>query len=145
MTAGGICTRMVATAAPTESVRAAASRMAEQGVGTLVVLEPNRPDRAMGLVTDRDIAVRCVAAGLDPAKTPISMVMTTPVQSVEEYLPIEDAILRMAGGGTRRLVVTGPGHKLVGLLSVDDVLDLLVEEADAIARLLEKQRPRVPV
>lgn len=144
MSAGRLCSRSVATAWPTESIRTAARRMAENEVGTLVVMEADGLSRALGIVTDRDITVRCVAANLDPDQTEIAKVMTTPVESVIETTPIEDAISRMASAATRRLVVAGKDGRLVGILSLDDVLDLLSEEIQPIARLLEKQRPHLP-
>jgi len=57
---------------------------------------------------------------------------------------MEDALAIMARAGTRRLVVLGEGNRVVGLLSLDDVLDVLVEETAAIGRLLEQQKPRIP-
>jgi CBS domain-containing protein len=50
----------------------------------------------------------------------------------------------MAIVGGRRLVVTGEADRVVGILSLDDVLELLVQEAGTIGRLLEKQQPRIP-
>lgn len=143
MSAGKICSRVVAMVAPHESVRVAARRMAENEVGTLVVVDVNAVAQAAGIVTDRDIAIRCVAGNLDPDTTPVSLVMTSPVVSVDESTPIEEAASRMASAATRRIVVTAEGHRLVGILSVDDVLDLLIEEAKSVARLLEKQTPHI--
>jgi signal-transduction protein with cAMP-binding, CBS, and nucleotidyltransferase domain len=71
--------------------------------------------------------------------------MTAQVQSIDQEAPIEDALSRMASAGTRRLVVTGDGHAVLGILSLDDVLDLRTQEAVSIGRLLEKQKPRIPV
>lgn len=144
MSAGKICSRVIATASPDETIRVAARRMAEFDVGTLVILGIGGQRRAIGVVTDRDIAIRCVAAKLDPDQTRVSDVMTTPVQCVSEHTPIEEAISQMASGATRRLVVTGDGDRVVGILSLDDVLDLLIEETGSIGRLLEKQRPHIP-
>ncbi|HEY7505944.1 MAG TPA: CBS domain-containing protein [Gemmatimonadales bacterium] len=143
MSTGRICSRVVVTASPTETVRTAALRMAENDVGTLVVVSGDDPLRAIGIVTDRDIAVRCVAAGLDSGATPISQVMTTPVHSIDENTPIEQALDRMASTATRRLVVTGEAHRPLGILSVDDVIDLISEEAASIGSLLKRQRPHV--
>src|SRR5512144_1537376 len=134
MSAGRICSRMVATAWPNEPVRVAARRMAEQEVGT---------GEAVGMVTDRDIALRCVAAGLDPDRATVTQIMTKPVRAIDEHTPVEEAIARMAEKGTRRLIVTGEGKRLVGILSIDDILGLLIEEAGPIGRLLEKQSPRI--
>jgi CBS domain-containing protein len=57
---------------------------------------------------------------------------------------MEDAVAIMARTGTRRLVVLGEDNLVVGLLSLDDVLDVLVDETGAIGRLLEQQKPRIP-
>lgn len=141
MSAGRICSRVTATVSPTETIREAARRMAQHHVGTLVALEGNRP---VGIVTDRDIAVRCVAAGLDPDQTPVSAVLTTELRSVHEGTAIQEALALMASAGTRRLVVTGDRGELVGILALDDVLDLLIGEAGAIGRILEKQEPTIP-
>ncbi|HEX9611720.1 MAG TPA: CBS domain-containing protein [Gemmatimonadales bacterium] len=144
MSAGRICSRVVATATPHESVRAAGRRMAEYDVGTLVVLDVSGGRRPVGMVTDRDIAIRCVGAQRDPDQTRVSEIMTTPVQTVSAHTPIEDAMKRMANAATRRLVVLGDGETLVGVLSLDDVLDLFVAETAAIGRLLERQKPHFP-
>lgn len=144
MSAGRICTRTVVTVSPTETVRTAARRMAEHEVGTLVVLTPNGADRPLGILTDRDITIRAVAPGVDLDRTPVSAVMTAPVRSVDERTTIEDAILTMGRAATRRLVVTGPKGRAVGILSLDDVLDLLIGEVGPIGRLLDKQRPHMP-
>lgn len=144
MTAGMICSHRLATARPDESVKVAAGRMAEFGMGTLVVTTGNGGSGPVGIVTDRDIVIRCVAPGLDPAKVSIGKIMTQPVHAVDEDTSIEDAVLRMAEGASRRIVVTGAGGHLVGVLSMDDVLGLLIKEVGPLSRLLEAQAPAVP-
>lgn len=144
MSAGRICSRIMATASPDESIRAAARRMAEYDVGTLVVLKENRGSRAVGLITDRDITIRCVAENRNSDDALVSEIMTTPVHSVSDDTPVEEALAKMADVGTRRLVVTGEGGRVAGILTLDDVLDLLTRETAAIKRLLSKQQPRVP-
>jgi CBS domain-containing protein len=141
MSAGRICSRVLVTAAPEETVFTAARRMAEYDVGTVVVADGLHPP--LGILTDRDIAIRGVAAGLDLTRTPVSRLMTTPVHAVDESTPIEQALGCMASGATRRLVVTGPEGRPVGMLSLDDVLDLISAEAGAIGRLLGKQHSQV--
>lgn len=144
MTAGRICTRILATASPDESVRAAARRMAEYDVGALVVRKETRGTRAVGVITDRDIALRCVAEKVDPDATLVSEIMAKPVFTVRDETPIEEAVSKMAAAGTRRLVVTAEGDRVAGLLSLDDVLDDMVRETAAIGKLLQKQQPQVP-
>lgn len=137
MSVGRICVRSVVVAEPDESVRDAARRMRSEEVGTLVVLDSE--DRPEGILTDRDVVVRCVAEYEDPDAMPISAAMTGPVRTISEEAPVEDALSRMASGGTRRLVVTDDGERLVGVLALDDVLDLLAEEVETIGRLLGRQ------
>jgi CBS domain-containing protein len=129
---------------PGETIRTAAQRMADHEVGTLVVLGTSQPRRAAGVLTDRDIALRCVAGRLDPGETPVSEIMSTPVHQVDEQTPIDEAITRMAQRGVRRLVVTGDDDVVVGILSLDDVLHQVVEEITPIGRLLAEQKPRIP-
>jgi CBS domain-containing protein len=137
MSVGRICTRVTYTATPGESVRQGAKRMAEQGVGSLVVVDEMK--RPIGMLTDRDIAVRAVAPGLDPRETTVSEVMSKPVHSVVEDASIESAIRGMAGAAVRRAVVTNAKGKLVGILALDDLLDLLAEEAEAVGALVRSQ------
>jgi len=92
MSVGRICSRVVATASGSETIRMAARRMADHDVGTLVVVGNSHPMPATGIVTDRDLAIRCIAGRLDPDETAISEVMTSPVHTVDEHTPMEDAV-----------------------------------------------------
>lgn len=144
MSVGQICSRVTATAAPGESVRAAARRMKDYDVGTLVVLKQDRGSRAIGIITDRDIALRCVAAELDPDEAVVADVMTTPVHSIQDGVSVQDALAKMAHAGTRRLVVLEDGERVAGILSLDDVLEHVIAEVSVMRELLAKQQPRVP-
>ena len=70
MSVGRICSRVVATASGSETIRTAARRMADHDVGTLVVVGNSHPMPATGIVTDRDLAIRCIAGRLDPDEPP---------------------------------------------------------------------------
>ena len=137
MSAGKICSRTVYTSTPDEWVVDAAGRMRDRGVGTLVVVDEEA--RPVGIVTDRDIAIRCVADGRNPETTNVLDVMSTNPSTVGEDTAIEDALSGMAGLGIRRAVVTDDAGRLAGILSLDDVIDLLAEEATMIGRLLRSQ------
>jgi CBS domain-containing protein len=144
MTAGRICRRTVATATPQERVRVAAKRMAVNDVGSLVVLDAAGQNRAVGIVTDRDIAMRCVAGDLDPDGASVAQVMTQPVESIDQHTSVDVAITRMARSATRRLVVTGDDGRVVGIMALDDVLAMVAHEIEPIGRLLSKQQPSLP-
>ncbi|MBI3465258.1 MAG: CBS domain-containing protein [Planctomycetes bacterium] len=139
MSVGRICIRQVDTAQPSESVQAAGRRMLDRKVGTLVVVdEDNRP---VGMITDRDLAVRVVARGLDAYMTAVSQIMTPSPRTVQESTPIESALAIMRSAACRRLPVVGESGTLLGLVSLDDVLDLLSEEFQQIRDLLAKESP----
>ncbi len=140
MTCGALCVRSVQVAEPEESVLAASRRMAAAGVGTVVVLGPG--GRPLGIVTDRDVVVRCVAEERDPAATPLAQVMTSPVQHVYEATPLDEALAHMAGAHTRRLVVLDAQDRLAGILALDDVVELLAEEAGSIGRIVRGRAAR---
>ena len=138
MSVGAICTRAVHTATRAERAREVARRMQQYKVGSLVV--EDLEGMPVGIITDRDIAVKCVAEGLG-GDVRIEEIMSRPVSTVHEDTPIDEALQHMSGAQVRRLVVVDDDGELVGLLALDDVLDLLVEEAETIGRLLHAQMP----
>ncbi|KAA5539738.1 CBS domain-containing protein [Roseiconus nitratireducens] len=140
MSVGRICTREVDLAETGESVQDAANRMGERRVGSLVVIDDDRSP--VGIVTDRDIAIRVAGRGLDPAMTEVAAIMTELPESVREDTPIETAIRIMRSGPYRRLPVVDDQEHLLGLITLDDVLDLLCEEFEEIGELLRKEGPR---
>jgi CBS domain-containing protein len=139
MSVGRICTRSVVVATPEESVRDAAKRMSEHNVGSIVVV--SRELRPVGMLTDRDITLRCVAPGRLPDDLSIGEIMTAPARSVVENTAIDDAAAMMRRLGVRRLPVTNQKGVLVGLIALDDLLELIIEETSAIGSVLRKEAP----
>lgn len=137
---GRICQRDVDTADAPEPVRYAAERMHQRSVGSLVVLDELK--RPIGVVTDRDLVTRVMATGLDPETTTVREVMTSAPTTISEDEPIEMALKKMRQVTCRRLPVVDTRGALVGLVSVDDVISLLVEEFADIGALLERETPR---
>ena len=82
MSVGRICTRSVDLADPGESVQIAASRMNTRNVGTLLVIDEQK--HPIGILTDRDLAIRVVGKGLDPESTTVESVMSPTPESVTE-------------------------------------------------------------
>ena len=142
MNVGSLCKRKVRTALPEDTMRDAAHRMARHSVGTLVVVDPRSDGRdPIGIVTDRDLVTRGIAADMDPDLTHVAMVMSVPVQVVRESRPVEEALDRMSRRGIRRLVVTDDDGKLAGIVALDDILEALVGEIDSVGRVLERHAP----
>jgi CBS domain-containing protein len=135
---GRICRREVHVAQPEERVRDVARRMAERRVGSVVVTRDGKP---IGVLTDRDVVERVVAAGLDPDRVTVGSAMTSPPVTAPEDVPIEDVLRLMVAGAQRRVVVVDRADHLVGIVALDDVLELLSEELGAIGRLVARQQP----
>ena len=139
MSVGRICTRTVDLADAEETIQDAAQRLHERKVGTLVVLD--KANKPVGILTDRDLAIRSVAQGEDPRQTLVGSVMTRNPKTISESAPIEEALALMRFGSFRRVPVTGNDGILVGLISLDDILSLLAEEFAHVGVLVEKEMP----
>ncbi len=141
MSVGRICTRTVDVADLDETAQVAASRMNSRNVGTLVIVDDQK--KPVGIVTDRDLAMRVVGKGLDPDTTTLDAVMSSLPECVREDTPIESALATMRRGAHRRLPVVDERSQLVGLLSLDDILDLLSEEFAQIGKLVRTEGPNL--
>ncbi|TAK82515.1 MAG: CBS domain-containing protein [Betaproteobacteria bacterium] len=129
MGVGKICSRDVVFARRNESVAQAAHLMREHHVGTVVVVDERNGRRfPVGMLTDRDIAVGVVALGADPAKSNVEGAMPAEVVCVRDTDGLGRAVALMRAQGVRRLPVIDASGALVGVLSADDVLEVLAEE-----------------
>src|ERR671921_330413 len=112
-----VMTRDVQLIEPTQTIREAARRMAELDAGIMPVREG---DRLVGMITDRDIAVRAVAEGRGP-DTPVREVMTDEVKYCFEDDDTNDVARNMAEIQVRRLPVLNQDKRLVGIVSLGDM------------------------
>ena len=112
------------TGVPGELVAKAARRMARRNVGALLVIEDGR---LVGIMTERDIVFRVVAAGLDTAATRIAEVMTRNPITIQADLPLGSALVVMHREGFRHLPVMRDGE-VVGVVSARTALDPELEE-----------------
>ena len=110
-------TRDVRLADPTQSIRDAARIMADIDAGAIPVQEN---DRLVGMITDRDIAVRAVAAGKGP-DTPVRDVMSRDIKYCYEDEEIDHVAKNMGDIRVRRLPVVNRDKRLVGIVSLGDV------------------------
>src|SRR5262249_47092274 len=115
----------------------------DRGVGTLVVV--NEQQQPMGLVSDRDLTLRVMAAARDPAMTPVVDVMTPMPMTVLESSSMESARAQMRMGCMRRLPVVNGMGRLVGVVALDDILALLAREFSLIGGLVEAEAPARPM
>jgi CBS domain-containing protein len=108
------------TVGPDTTIRDAARILEESDVGSVPVVDPTF--HLQGMLTDRDIVIRVVAAGLDPATTTVQAVATTNVSTIQDDDPLDDAIEVMAFRRLRRLPVVDQDGKLVGIIAQADVV-----------------------
>ncbi len=111
-------TRRAETIGPDETLQAAARKMKALCIGALPVCER---DRIIGVLTDRDIVIRGVVEGMNPAEAKVRSCMTSQVVYCLEEQPLHEAARLMEEHSIRRIIVLDVTKRLVGLLSLDDL------------------------
>jgi len=146
MGVGEVCNRVVVVTGKSSSVVEAAQLMRSHHVGDLVVIE-ERDGRnyPVGIVTDRDIVLEVVAAGVNPEALRVGDIMGPEVATVRESEGLFEALRYMRDKGVRRMPVVDSTGELVGILTMDEVLGLLAEEMTELAKLVSHERQREAV
>jgi CBS domain-containing protein len=135
LNAGDICTRIVTVVYPSMALNEAARLMRERHVGSLVVVEELSLNErvVVGMLTDRDIALGVVAADRDPHGMRVGDVMSKDVVTAREQDSVLDLLGSMRRKGVRRIPVVAPQGTLIGIVSLDDVLEVVAQEMQAVA------------
>jgi CBS domain-containing protein len=140
MTLAECCSKDVVMASPDSSVVEAARLMEERNVGSIIVTEEERP---VGIITDRDIALRVIAQGKRPEETTIRDVMTPDPVTLNGNMEIFEAIEYVTREGIRRLPIVEADGRLVGIITLDDVIGILGKEMSNVSEAIEKNRPNL--
>ena len=136
-----ICNRSVVCATPDTSAVEAARLMRQHHIGNVVVVDRQDGDRKpLGVVTDRDIVVEVVAAGLDPAALRVGDMLAGRLVTAPDSTSYAETIRLMALHGVRRLPVVNAAGVLEGIISVDDLLPQLASPLAALADLAGRSR-----
>ncbi len=114
----------------------AARRMRDARVGSLVVAERGRP---LGVVTDRDLVVRVIAAGADPEKVAVGEIMSERPIFLSESSDLLTAVQTMRDLVVRRLPVVNASGAIVGVVSLDDAILVLAASLEAATQLIRKE------
>ena len=125
---------MVHTIAPTDSVFDALQRMADKGIGALLVMEG---DAIVGIVTERDYARKIVLKGRTSALTLVRDVMTSKVMFVTPTQTTEECMALMTDNRLRHLPVVESDGKLLGLISIGDLVKGIISEQKFVIEQLE--------
>jgi len=143
LAAGAICTRSVVIAFRSTAVNEAARLMREQHVGCLVVVDETDAGRVVaGMLTDRDIVMAIVAHDLDARTLRIEDVMSVDLVTAREDDSVMDLIATMRRKGVRRVPVVDARSVLIGLVTLDDVLEIIVQELSTLVEAINVERKR---
>lgn len=132
-----ICTTEVICCAADTRATSAAHLMRAHHVGDLVVVgNPVEERIPLGVVTDRDLVVEILGNGLDPSTTMVGSILRHPAILAQDSEDSSAVIERMRTHGVRRVPVVDRQGAVVGIVSLDDLLRILVDDAAALVQLM---------
>ncbi len=141
MAIGKLCVREVAVAKRNTTIHDAARVMRQFHVGDLVVVDDaDGRTRPVGIITDRDVVLSVVATGLDPTVFTVGDLVNRDLVTVHEQDGVFETIQKMRSHGIRRMPVVDSEGALVGIISVDDLVQLMAEEMAELGKLIAREQ-----
>ncbi len=138
-----ICNREVIIVQGNNTVLDAAKLMRQHHVGDVLVVENrNGVQVPVGIVTDRDLVIETLAPELDSNAITVSDIMVPGLATVKEGTGIFEAIQYMRAKGVRRMPVVDESGGLAGIITLDDLLELLSEELLALTKLVKHEQKK---
>jgi CBS domain-containing protein len=135
-----LCKRPVHVVQPDTTVRAAAEIMREQHVGAVIVVASRSGrQKPIGIVTDRDIVVAVVALDLDPNVFLISDLLGRPLTVAGGESSLHAGLDIMQMNGIRRLPIVDRSGRLVGIVTLDDIMRALARDIGSVADVVEQE------
>lgn len=125
------------TVSPDDTIGTVAETMRDRTVGSVVV---ERDDEAVGIITDRDLAVEILAEGTDPSTLTARDVMTPDPVTADVEEGVFELCELMREEGIRRMPVVD-GGKLVGIVTLDDLIILLGDEMNDLSKVVRSESP----
>ena len=136
-TIGSHCRRVACKVTPEATLRRAAELMRERHVGSVIVVDADRP---VGMLTDRDITVRVYQDGREPGTTKVGEVMSQPVHTVPFDATVAEAIRMMRRHRIRRLPLTSHDGSLYGLVAMDDLVITLGRQLAELGQVIKREQ-----
>lgn len=141
MSVGDFCNREVIVAGKNTSLVEIAQLMRQHHVGSLVIVQSKGENNIpVGIITDRDIVIEMVASQLDFEKVTAGDVMSSELLTAREIDGLWETLKRMRSHGIRRVPVVNDEDVLVGILTVDDILEVLSNELSDLVTLVTRER-----
>jgi len=132
-----LMTSDVTCCVPTDTVQSAAQSMEDQNVGAMPVVDSQEAQHLIGIVTDRDLALKVVALGLDPRKTTVEGVMSREMVVCKTYDDWQRAVDAMAKHQLRRIPVVDDKGRLAGIIAQADVATR-IDASETTAKVVEE-------
>lgn len=143
MRVGEYCNREVVFIGEESSIAEAAVVMRQHHVGDVVIVKKEQGKRIpLGILTDRDIALEIVAKYADAESVAVGDAMSFDLTVVDEDDDLMHVIELMRDKGVRRIPVVDVDESLTGILTVDDIIDLLGEILIDLTHLVDRQKRR---
>ena len=142
MSLESLCRREIVCVDVNTTVLQATEMMEEMNVGCVIVIQNDRP---VGIVTDRDVVLRVVNKKLDAAKCVVGDIMSLEVVTLKQNTGLYDALeqIKESGSRVRRFPIVDENGAIKGIITLDDVIDLLGKEMSDVAAIIESERPRL--
>jgi CBS domain-containing protein len=143
MNAGEICNREVIVAYRTMNLLEASKLMRDYHVGSLVVVVDRLSERVpVGILTDRDLTLAVIAKEVDARTLDVGDVIGGELFTVREEDSVTDVLRVIRDRGVRRVPVVTHSGALAGIVTIDDVLDIVAEQLGDIVRAIGRERVR---
>jgi len=142
MPIGRVCIHEVVTATRDTTITQAAKLMRQHHVGDVVVLEGHSSRKPVGIITDRDLVISVLAPQLDANVFTVGDLLTRELVTARDSQGIYETVQQMRTRGIRRMPIVNAHGDLVGIVSVDDLVQLLGEELNEIGHLIAREQAR---
>ncbi|MFA6531005.1 MAG: CBS domain-containing protein [Candidatus Micrarchaeia archaeon] len=129
---GDIMTKRVIVVPLSAGILEVAKLMKKNEIGSVIVVDEKDNDKAKGIITERDIVDKLIAAGKDPYKVTVSAIMSKPLRVVKPTTTLEDAAKAMRENRIKRLPVVNEQSELIGVLSEGDIMKVFPAVVDLI-------------
>ena len=140
MRTGQVCNRTVVVVAKDTTLADAAKLMREHHVGSLVVAQNTYGRKPVGIVTDRDMVVEVMAADLDYRTLTVGEIMGDKLVIAKEGDDTLDTLKLMRASGVRRIPVVTEKGDLAGIVTVDDLLEIVAEELEDVVHAIGNEQ-----
>jgi len=143
MEVGAICSRETIIASPEESVLEASRLMHRYNVGSLVIVETDgKGNKPVGIVTDRDMVLKVIASELNVMEVKLKDIMSARLLLARDTDDVYETLVRMRSKVVRRMPVVNHEGYLIGILTIDDILEFFSREIGEIVSLFKKEQAK---